>query len=136
MIYLVNDIRVLSTKDWKKRHDISVEEFALENKYQVVDVKHDTTKPLHQSDFVLRKNDDDKEVYVFDINLYEKRTGIQQAKIELEEIKLWFLQNDFKPHKIITDEWEVTDPRWIEYLAERQLKRIKQDELNKIINGE
>lgn len=135
MIYLVNHKRVLSTKEWEQRHDITIEEFCLENGYQIVDVEHDPLKGIQQSDFVLRKNDDNEDVYVFDVDLYEKRTGIRLARTELEQIRLWFAQNDFKPHKIITGEWEVTDSRWTEYLKERNLKRLRQDELNKIING-
>lgn len=135
MIYLVNHKRVISTVDWETRHDKTIEEFCLETGYQIVDVEHDPSKGIQQSDFVLVKNEDGEDVYVFDINLYETRHGIRQARAELEQIRLWFSQNDFKPHKIITGEWQVTDPRWSEYLTERQAKRSRQDELNKIING-
>lgn len=49
---------------------------------------------------------------------------------ELDSISKWFLDNDWKINKIVVGEWEKTDQRWIDYLAERAVKRARQDELN------
>lgn len=57
------------------------------------------------------------------------------AKEELIYIRTWFSQNDWKINKIVIGEWETTDDRWTSYLAERAIKRARQDELLKIING-
>jgi len=130
MIYLINARRILSTDKWKERHsDKTIEEFAEENGYQKVDVIHDKDKPIMVADF--EKDEEGK--YVFNVSLYEKRTGIRAARIELEMIRLWFAKTDYIPHKVVTEEWTNTDPRFIEYKQERNAKRIRQDELNKII---
>jgi hypothetical protein len=125
MIYLVNNIRVLSTLNWEQRNpEKTIEEFAKENNYKIVDIVHDEKKPISKDDFVNG---------VFKKDLYEKRNGITEAKQELKKINTWFQTHDWIPNKIITGEWNIEDERWIEYLSERQLKRLKQDELNKTI---
>ena len=57
------------------------------------------------------------------------------AKEELMQIKSWLSNNDWKINKIVIGEWETTDERWTSYLEERAVKRARQDELNKILNG-
>lgn len=54
---------------------------------------------------------------------------------ELEEIKQWFIDNDWKVNKIVIGEWQTTDQRWLEYLREREIKRTRQDELNELLKG-
>ena len=56
-------------------------------------------------------------------------------RIELNEIKQWFSDNDWKPNKIITGEWLENDPRWLEYKQERAVKRARQDELNELLKN-
>ena len=53
---------------------------------------------------------------------------------ELAEIKQWFSTNDWKVNKIVIGEWERTDSRWLDYIAERTIKRERQDELNELIS--
>ena len=48
----------------------------------------------------------------------------------LAEIQRWLAANDWKVNKIVIGEWEETDPRWIEYLAQRKAMREEQDKLN------
>lgn len=48
---------------------------------------------------------------------------------ELADIQKWLNDNDWKINKIVIGEWEETDPRWVEYLAERAKKRSRHDEL-------
>lgn len=50
---------------------------------------------------------------------------------ESMEIQIWLEQNDWIPNKIITDEWEKSDERWINYLSERKAKRTRLDEIRK-----
>lgn len=64
----------------------------------------------------------------------EKTKSITLAKEELWEIQKWFSDNDWKVNKIVVGEWTTDDERWINYLAERQVKRKRQDELLLIIN--
>lgn len=59
-----------------------------------------------------------------------ERDNIFNLRSELEEINIWLQENDWKVNKIVIGEWEVTDPRWIDYLSERANKRERQDELN------
>lgn len=61
--------------------------------------------------------------------IFENKPVELQPQEELEEIQNWFRENDWIPNKIVTGEWESTDPRWIEYLSERADKRERQDEL-------
>lgn len=53
---------------------------------------------------------------------------------ELFEIAHWFAATDYYNNKIITGEWETTDERWVGYLAERTVKRTRQDELNLLLD--
>lgn len=64
----------------------------------------------------------------------EKYQRLKNAKLELKEIKEWFLDNDWKINKVIVGEWENTDERYVSYLDERKLKRKRQDELIEEIN--
>lgn len=54
-------------------------------------------------------------------------------KRELEEIKQWFTDNDWKVNKIVIGEWNNNDSRWLEYLKDREIKRARQDELNELL---
>lgn len=64
----------------------------------------------------------------------EKTKSITLAKEELCQIKQWLEDNDWKVNKIVVGEWSTDDERWINYLAERKVKRARQDELLLIIN--
>lgn len=55
---------------------------------------------------------------------------------EKNSILKWFSDTDYIPNKIVTGEWEKTDPRWIEYLSTRLEKRARQDELTVLIESE
>lgn len=52
---------------------------------------------------------------------------------ELQAIKAWFTANDWKVNKVVIGEWETTDQRWLDYLAEREIKRARQDELVELL---
>lgn len=64
----------------------------------------------------------------------EKTKSITLAKEELCQIKQWLEDNDWKVNKIVVGEWATDDERWLNYLAERKVKRKRQDELLLIIN--
>ncbi len=53
---------------------------------------------------------------------------------EYFSIKSWFASTDYIPNKIVTNEWPNTDQRWLDYLAERLIKRQRQDELLAILH--
>lgn len=134
MIYLVNDIRVLSTLDWEQRNtNITIEDFAKENGYHIVEVESIEGKAISKDDFVKTINEDGKEIYIFKQDNFETRVSVQEAKEELQLINTWFKQNDWIPNKVTVGEWKNTDPRFIEYKEQRLAKRTRQDELNKII---
>lgn len=65
-------------------------------------------------------------------------TETEECKLnrELSQIQRWFQENDWKPNKIITGEWTTHDQRWLDYLAERLIKRNRQDEIKNILNIE
>lgn len=54
---------------------------------------------------------------------------------ELNQIKQWFKDNDWKVNKVVIGEWDKSDGRWLEYLEERAIKRARQDELNALLNN-
>ena len=56
------------------------------------------------------------------------------AQEELWKIQKWFSDNDWIVNKIVVGEWTTDDERWTNYLAERQVKRKRQDELLLIVN--
>lgn len=62
-----------------------------------------------------------------------KFLDLEKARLELDEIQVWFAKNDYIPNKIITGEWETSDERWRTYLADREVYRHRQDELKKIL---
>lgn len=64
----------------------------------------------------------------------EEQKTLILAKEELWEIQKWFSDNDWIVNKIVVGEWTTNDERWLNYLAERQVKRKRQDELLLIIN--
>lgn len=68
------------------------------------------------------------------VERYEETPINTNFQIELDEIKNWFFENDWKINKIITGEWNETDPRWVQYLEERSNKRNRQDEIELILN--
>ena len=64
----------------------------------------------------------------------EEQKTLILAKEELWDIQKWFSDNDWIVNKIVVGEWTTDDERWVNYLAERKLKRARQDELLLIIN--
>jgi hypothetical protein len=121
MKYLVKGKITLSTENWEERnttitlevdkdgkqievkHLKTIEEFAKENGFEVVTKKPET--------------------------LIQKEIKVELQN-ELLQIKKWFLDNDYKVNKVIIGEWQDTDPRWIEYKKERDIKRARQDKIN------
>ena len=63
----------------------------------------------------------------------DKELQIKSAAQELNNIKAWFIDNDWKVNKIVIGEWQTTDQRWIDYLNERAIKRTRQDELVELL---
>ena len=73
-----------------------------------------------------------KEDYLAVMDVDQKTLILAQE--ELWEIQKWFSDNDWIVNKIVVGEWSTDDERWLNYLAERQVKRKRQDELLLIIN--
>ena len=63
----------------------------------------------------------------------EEQKTLILAKEELWEIQKWFSDNDWIVNKIVVGEWSTDDERWLNYLAERKVKRARQDELNQTL---
>ncbi|HNZ77230.1 MAG TPA: hypothetical protein PLE59_01015 [Bacteroidales bacterium] len=55
---------------------------------------------------------------------------------ESYEIRQWFQDNDWKVNKRYLGEWTEDDPRWVQYLADREVKRARLDIINYILGGE
>lgn len=52
---------------------------------------------------------------------------------EREAILQWLSDNDYIINKVFLQEWSDTDPRFISYKAQRQLKRNRLDEIDAIL---
>ena len=63
---------------------------------------------------------------------YTENTRILLRK-ELQAIKKWFIDNDWKVNKIVIGEWSTDDVRWQSYISERTIKRARQDEINELL---
>lgn len=101
-----------------------------------------STEPKNISEYIEIDVDDsiqDIEVLMFyiyeDGQIYKTDKYVQRKKhrVELKEIQIWLSNNDWKANKIVTGEWETTDQRWLDYLAERSAKRARQDELTLLL---
>jgi hypothetical protein len=61
--------------------------------------------------------------------------GLEQIKKrqanekEQADILQWLADNDWKVNKVVVGEWDKEDPRWVEYISERQIKRNRLDVL-------
>lgn len=53
---------------------------------------------------------------------------------EMEKIKEWLVENDYKVNKHSLGEYSDTDKRWTSYLKERQEKLLIYNELELLIN--
>jgi hypothetical protein len=60
----------------------------------------------------------------------EVASDLKAVKLKrLAEINAWLKANDWKVNKVFLGEWEITDPRWVEYLNKRAAMRKEYDEL-------
>jgi hypothetical protein len=50
-------------------------------------------------------------------------------KIELNQIKIWLKENDYKVNKHLLGEYQDDDERWIEYLQERSVKLARYNDI-------
>jgi hypothetical protein len=122
MKYLVKGERILTTENWEERNTtykkifdkdgneiliaktISIEDYAKENGFKIVN-----TKPKE---------------------LVSKELKVDLEN-ELQQIKKWFLENDYKVNKVFIGEWQEDDARWVEYKQQRALYRKRLDEIEK-----
>lgn len=64
-----------------------------------------------------------------------QRDRIAALRSEAAAIEKWFKDNDYKAIKLFLGEWKKTDLKWIEYIADRESKRARLDELNSELNA-
>ena len=95
--------------------------------YYSFKTEHDDLIPVSQEEF---ESDWKNKLFTVD----EERRQKSLYKQELNEIKQWFINNDWKVNKIVIGEWETSDERWTSYLAERTIKRNRQDEIHNLLN--
>lgn len=67
---------------------------------------------------------------------YREDMTIEQhaAWHEIQDIEQWFKDNDYIINKMVLGEWPTTDPRFIEYVNNRALKRARLDVLLALFN--
>jgi hypothetical protein len=52
---------------------------------------------------------------------------------EKENILKWLSNNDWIVNKVVVGEWLKDDPRWLQYLNDRSIKRRRLDEINELL---
>ena len=52
---------------------------------------------------------------------------------EYYEIRQWLSHNDYKVNKVFLGEWAETDPRWVEYKEQREIKRARLDAIKQAL---
>lgn len=113
-----------------------VEQIPEEIKDQLIQVDDEVYKDLVEHKLMWKDgeliNNPDYEAYQAEKELKELKKTWRK---ELNDIHEWFNENDWKPNKIITGEWQIDDQRWIDYLNERAIKRARQDELNELLTN-
>lgn len=68
--------------------------------------------------------------------VYKDLEQIRQRQIlekEQADILQWLTDNDWKINKIVVGEWLKDDPRWLQYLNDRSIKRRRLDEINELL---
>ena len=67
--------------------------------------------------------------------LVETDVIINKANLQEEyfDIRAWLNQNDWKINKVFLGEWAETDPRWVEYKEQRQIKRARFDKIKEAL---
>jgi hypothetical protein len=68
--------------------------------------------------------------------VYKNLDAINQKQAlekEQADILQWLADNDWKVNKVVVGEWDKEDPRWIEYLNKRKVKRNRLDEINNLL---
>lgn len=63
----------------------------------------------------------------------QKQKTINSYKQEMASIKSWLNANDYIINKHLLGEYSDTDPKWINYLAERKLKLARYNELETLL---
>ena len=59
----------------------------------------------------------------------------EKIQHQIDEIKRWFTKNDYIMNKIILEEWEKTDIRFVEYKKQRIVNQKELKRLEAIKNG-
>lgn len=75
----------------------------------------------------------DEEVEQELFNIAVSQQDKEQLEFELNGIRQWYLDTDYIPNKILTGEWELDDQRWVNYKAERLVKRNRKDYLENLL---
>ena len=126
MKFLWKTNSLISTGNWDERFPgMTIEQIAEEDGFSIIEIP-DEYADATRYDIV------DGEFSLLKYNELRNKDTLRQ---ELNEIQEWFLQNDWKPNKIIREEWTKEDPRWIEYLQESAAKRSRMDQINFILLG-
>jgi hypothetical protein len=124
MKYLIKGERILTTENWEERNTTYTKDFDKDGNEVLIATTISIEDYAKQNGFEI-------------VNTKPNELASKELKVDLEnellQIKKWFLANDYKVNKVITGEWEDTDPRWLDYKKERAVKRARQDEITKAL---
>jgi hypothetical protein len=124
MKYLIKGERIISTENWEERNTTYAKEYDKDGKEVLIA----TTISIEQ----YAKENGFKIVNEKPIMLLSKEQKVAYEN-ELQQIKKWFLENDYKVNKVVVGEWEQDDARFLDYKQQREIKRKRLDEIGKLL---
>lgn len=71
----------------------------------------------------------DKVVYK-DLEKFKLKIALEK---EQADILQWFADTDWKVNKFVIGEWDKVNPKWVDYVTERQAKRARLDEIEELL---
>lgn len=71
--------------------------------------------------------------YVLDNPHYDEFMRRKALEDELKAIEQWMFDTDYKCNKIKRGNWSETDPRWLSYLAEYDVKHARKEQIEALL---
>ena len=73
--------------------------------------------------------------FIYDSNFIDKNVQTELLQKEMQKIKTWFSETDYKALKVFRGNWSITDSRYLSYVEEYNLKKARYDEIEILLKG-
>ena len=73
--------------------------------------------------------------FIYDSNFIDKNVQTELLQKEMQKIKTWFSETDYKALKVFRGNWSITDSRYLSYVEEYNLKKAHYDEIEILLKG-